>query len=188
MNRNDWIRQQAARRQGVTVAELREQFPEMSPTFACNVFYAATRAKSQPLLAAKIKGHKHRWFLHEHDRAHYLESTPEIDWGGVPTDPHRRAKKNAQMAVWRGKKKALHAIGEHMPSLARDGKLVTAHQATFDRQRQGTLKVQAGPVDYSRAVVTICPSGRDTRFVAEGPVFSVLNPNECRDWAKAATA
>jgi hypothetical protein len=193
MNRNDWIRQQAARRQGVTVAELREQFPEMSPTFACNVFYAATRAKSQPLLAAKIKGHKHRWFLHEHDRAHYLDSTPEVDWKAVPTDAERRAAKNKLMAAWRSKQKEqraqLHDLGVHMPALARDGRKVSKHQATFDRQRQATVRVQpVRDVDYSRAKVTVCPSAPANRWEPVGPVHSVVDPEQCRGWAKAATA
>jgi hypothetical protein len=84
----------------------------------------------------------------------------------------------------------LHDIGAHMRSVARDGRMVTKHQATFDRQRQGAIKATPAPVvvDYSRAKVTVCPSGRDTRFTVEGPVFSVLNPNDCRAWAKAATA
>lgn len=111
------------------------------------------------------------------------------------TDDERRAKRAADKKAYRKRVNIgahtpkLHAIGEHMKSKARDGKLVTAHQATFDRQRQATVKVQADrPVDYSRAKLTVCPSPPLNRFEPTGPVHSVVNPRECRGWAKAATA
>jgi len=51
------------------------------------------------------------------------------------------------------------------------------------------LAFLAQPADYSRAVRTVCPSGRDLRHVAElGPGYrSPLDPAQCRPWAQAAT-
>ena len=66
----------------------------------------------------------------------------------------------------------LHDIGTHMRSVARDGRVVTKHQATFDRQRQATVSAAPVPVavDYSKAKVTVCPGlGYDPRYqVAPG--------------------
>jgi hypothetical protein len=115
---------------------------------------------------------------------------------GEPKNPRGRPPKRTleeQREVWEKNKREqraqLHAIGAHMPALARDGRMVSVHQATCDRQRAATVKVQpARPVDYSRAKVTVCPSAPLNRWEPVGPVHSVVDPSECRSWAKAATA
>ncbi len=119
----------------------------------------------------------------------------ERDKAGEPKRPQGRPPKpkltiEQQREVWAETKRQqrLHAIGTHMKAQARDGRLVSKHQATCDRQRAATLKVQLGPVDSSRAQFTTCPSAPANRWEHFGPVPSVVNPRECRSWAKAATA
>lgn len=175
MTRTDTARQLASRPQGVTAAEMVVAC-KISSDKAGQVLYLLTQRGADRLLMARVQGHRQRWFVSPEHHAAWLRETKPC----LTTGPGWRVSQRAA-----GK---LHPIGEHMPALARNGVMVTPHQATRDRQRQATVKMQAPrPVDYSRAVVTVCPSPRDARYEVVGPVRSVVDARECRDWARAAT-